>query len=307
MKEPRVYKTSPILLVFIVLLFVLFLGILLFAFGPNSLGFMIPLAVLSIFFFGAAFVALVSKTIVSDDEMVVQGLFGTKTLKWIEVGRVSGWGYAMKLHSRDEDVTMSISPRLPGYQEIIEFVGAKRPDLFSPLQYNEIRRGLAPFISVFLVTVIMVGVSVAFIFATMNDPNTSYTSYTPLLVFVGIVLVLASTTLSIPRSLTLDGAMMNLKYLFSEKNIRTDEINSIQLTYTQSRNGRHYFIAIYLSDRKTIRLTGLGISLPVAYLVLKNWHRGGFSNAPSIFQQSSTQPGTDKKNSDGVNEYYKWR
>ena len=307
MKEPRVYKTSPILLVFIVILFVFFLGILLFAFGPNSLGFMIPLAVLSLFLFGAAFVALVSKTIVSEEEISVQGLFGTKTLNWMEIGRVSGWGYAMKLHSRDEDVTISISPRLPGYQEIIEFVGSKRSDLFSPLQYNEIRRGLAPFISVFLVTFIMVGISVAFILATMNDPDTSFASYTPLLVFVGVVLVMATTTLSIPRSLTLDGNTLTLKYLLNEKSLRTDEINSIQLTYTQSRNGRHYFIALYLADRKTIRLTGLGISLPVAYLVLKNWHRGGSSNAPSMFQQSSTQQEPEKKNSDGVNEYYKWR
>ena len=278
MKEPRVYKTSPILLVFIVILFVFFLGILLFAFGPDSLGFMIPLAVLSLFLFGAIFVALVSKTIVSEDEIAVQGLFGTKSLKWMDVGRVSGWGYAMKLHSRDEDVTMSISPRLPGYQEVIELVGAKRPDLFSPLQYGEIRRGLSPFIGMFLVSLVLIGASVAFVLATMGDPDVTFSSYMPLLVFAGIVLVMFATTLSIPRSLTLDGNTMNLKYFFNEKSIRTDEIANIQLAYTQSRNGRHYYIALHLTDRKTIRLSGLGISLPVAYLVLKNWHRGSSGN-----------------------------
>lgn len=307
MKEPRVYKTSPILLVFVVILFVFFLGILLFAFGPNSLGFTIPLVVLSLFLFGAAFVAMVSKTTISEDEIAVQGLFGTKTLKWTDIGRVSGWGYAMKLHSRDEDVTMSISPRLPGYQEVIDLVGLKRPDLFSPLQYNEIRRGLAPFISMFLIAFILVSASVAFLLATINDPNASLASYMPLFVFVGIVLVMAATTLSVPRSLTLDGNTMTLKYLFNEKSIRTDEISNVQLAYTQSRNGRHYFIALYLMDRKTIRLSGLGISLPVAYLVLKNWHRGNSLGASNIFQQSPTQQEPDKKNSDGVNEYYKWR
>jgi len=307
MKEPRVYKTSPILLVFIVILFVFFLGVLLFAFGPNSLGFMIPLAVLSLFLFGAAFVALLSKTIVSEEEISMQGVFGTKTLKWTDVGRVSGWGYAMKLHSRDEDVTISISPRLPGYQEIIELVGYKRPDLFSPLQYNELRRGLAPFISMFLVTFILIGVSVAFILATMDDPNASLPSYMPLLVFIGIVLVMATTTLSIPRSLTLDGNTLTLKYLLNEKSLRTDEISSVQLAYTQSRNGRHYFIALNLTDRKTIRLSGLGISLPVAYLVLKNWRWGNSLNTPNMFQQPPSQTPPDKKDSDGVNEYYKWR
>jgi hypothetical protein len=274
MKEPRVYKTSPILLVFIAILFVFFLGILLFAFGPNSLGFMIPLALLSLFLFGAAFVAMASKTLVSEEEIAVQGLFGTKSLKWMDVGRASGWGYAMKLHSRDEDVTMSISPRLPGYMEVVDFIGSKRPDLFSPLQYNEIKRGLAPFISMFLITLIMVGVSVAFIIAVMDDPGASFSSLMPLLVFVGVVLVLAVSTLSVPRSLTLDGRTINLKYFFNEKSIRADEISHIQLAYTQSRNGRHYFIALHLTDRKTIRLSGLGISLPIAYLVLKNWHLG---------------------------------
>jgi hypothetical protein len=71
---------------------------------------------------------------------------------------------------------------------------------------------------------------------------------------------------------------MTLKYYFSEKTFRTDEVNSILLSYTQSRNGRHYFIALNLTDRKTIRLSGLGISLPIAYLVLKNWRWGGSGN-----------------------------
>lgn len=279
MKEPRVYKTSPILLVFIAILFIFFLGILLFAFGPGSLGFMIPLAVLSLFLFGAVFVALASKTVVSEDEIAVQGLFGTKDLKWMDVGRVSGRGYTMKLHSTDEDVTVKISPQLPGYMEVVEFIGSKRPDLFSPLQYSEIRRGLGPFISMFLVTFALLGGAIAFILATMNDPGVSLSSYIPLLVFVGIAFVMVVTTLSIPRSLTLEGRVMTLKYLLNEKTINADEVSHVQFTYTQSRNGRHYFIALHLTNRKTIRLSGMGISLPVAYLVLKNWHQGHSGNA----------------------------
>ena len=274
MKEPRVYKTSPILLVFIVILFMFFLGVLLFAFGPDSIGFMIPLTILSLFLFGAAVIALFSKTIVSEDEITIQGLLGTKSLKWTEIGRVSGWGYSMKLHNQDEDVTIAISPRLPGYQEVIDLVGAKRPDLFSPQQYSEIKRGIAPFLSMLLVTFMMIGVSIAFIVATMDDPNASFSAYMPLLVFVAVVLFFGAMTLSVPRSLTLEGNTMTLKYLFNEKILRADEIHSVQLNFTQSRNGRHYFIALHLANRKTIRLTGLGISLPVAYLVLKNWHQG---------------------------------
>ncbi|MBI2333633.1 MAG: hypothetical protein HYU84_16020 [Chloroflexi bacterium] len=281
MNEPRVYKTSPILLVFIAILFLFFLGILLFAFGPGSLAFMIPLAVLSFFLFGAAFVALASKTIVSDDEIAIQGLFGTKNLKWTEIARASGWGYSMKLHSRDEDVTVAVSPRMPGYQEVIEFVGSKRPDLFSPREYGEMRRGVGSLLGMFFIILIMVGVSIAFIFVTMESSDTSFSAYLPLLIFVGVVLFLAASVLSTPRSVTLDGNMMTLKYFFSEKIIRTDEVNSIQLSYTQSRNGRHYFIALNLINRKSIRISGLGISLPIAYLVLKNWRMNNTQGRPS--------------------------
>lgn len=279
MKEPRVYKTSPILLVFIAILFIFFLGILLFAFGPGSLGFMIPLAVLSLFLFGAVFVALASKTIVSEDEIAVQGLFGTKDLKWMDVGRVSGWGYTMKLHSTDEDVTVKISPQLPGYMEVVEFIGSKRPDLFSPLEYGEMKRGLAPFISMFLVVAALLAASGVFILTVINEPDVSLSSFIPLLVFVGIAFVMLATTLSIPRSLTLEGRALTLKYLLNEKTVNADEVSYVQFTYTQSRNGRHYFIALHLTNRKTIRLSGLGISLPVAYLVLKNWHQGYSGNA----------------------------
>lgn len=274
MKEPRVYKTSPVLLVFIVILFLFFMGILLFAFGPNLVGFMIPVAILALLLFGFIFVALVSKTLVSEDEIEIQGLLGSKTLKWTEIGRASGWGYTMRLHSRDEDVTVKVSPQLPGYEQVIDFIGTKRPDLFSPQEYGEMKRGLGPFISMFFVVFVLVVGSVVFILTTMNDPNVSLPSYMPLLVFMGIAFVMVAATLSIPRSLTLEGRTMTLKYLLKDKVINVDEISNIQFSYTQSRNGKHYFIALHMTNRKSIRLSGLGISLPVAYLVLKNWHRG---------------------------------
>lgn len=274
MKEPQVYKASPILLVFVVILFLFFMGVLLFAFGPNFAEIMIPAAIIALLLFGMIFAALASKTILSDDEIAIQGLFGAKELKWTEIGRASGWGDTMKLHSRDEDMTIKISPQFPGYEKVIDFIGAKRPDLFSPQEYSEMKRGLAPFISMFLVVFVLIGVVVGFVLTTINDPDTSLPAYLPLLVFIGIAFVMVSATLSIPRSLTLAGRTMTLKYLLKEKTVNVNEISHVQLSYTQSRNGKHYFIALHLTDRKTIRLSGLGISLPIAYLVLKNWHRG---------------------------------
>lgn len=272
MNEPRVYKTSPILLVMIVVLFVFLLGVLVFAFGPNPIGFMVPLVLFSLFLFGAIFVVLTSKTVISDDEITVQNLLGTKTLRWTEIGRASGSGYSIKLHSNNEDVTLAVSPRLPGYEQIIDFIGTKRPDLFSPQDYSEMRRGVVPYLGMVLFVLFMAGVAITFIFATLGDPDVTPSTYMPLFFIVAVVLFLVVTTLSVPRSLTLEGRTINLKYLFSEKTLNVDEIAFIQFGFTQSRNGKHYFIDLHLTDRKKIRITGLGTSLPIAYLVLKNWH-----------------------------------
>ena len=280
MKEPRVYKNSPILLVFIILLFMFFLGILLFAFGSNSIGFMIPLVAFSIFLFGAAFVSMASKTIVSDDEITVQGILGTKSINWVNVGRVSGWGYAMKLHSRDDDVTISISPRLPGYQEVIDFVGLKRPDLFTTQEYSSMKRGIVQYLLVGFGLLMMGGVAVAYMVAVMsNEETVTSSSFVPLLILAGFALIMVVTSLSGPQSINLEGNSVNLKYLFSEKSLQSNEIANVQLAFTQSRNGRHYFIALNLLERKTIRISGLGMSLPIAYLVLKNWHLGRSSGS----------------------------
>lgn len=80
MKEPRVYKTSPILLVFVGLLFIFFIGMLVLAFGATSFWIMGPFMIFFLFFFGWFFLVMASKTIVSDDEIAIQGLLGTKSI-----------------------------------------------------------------------------------------------------------------------------------------------------------------------------------------------------------------------------------
>lgn len=274
MNEPRVYKTSPLLFIIIIIFFLFLLGILVFVFGSDIAGFLIPLVIFTLITFGVVLVTLMSKTIVSNDEISVQKLFGAKTLRWTEISQVSGWGDRMKLQSRDEDVTISVSPRLPGYEDVIDTVGTKRPDLFSPLEHNEMRRSLSSYLGVFVVVIVLVGMSALFIFVTLSNSESSPVAYIPLLVIVAMTLFLVVMTLSAPRVLILEGRTMILKYLFSEKNINADEVRLIQLSYTQTRNGKQYFIAMRLTNGKNIRLSGLGMSLPITYLVLKNWHQG---------------------------------
>ncbi len=288
MKEPRVYRTSPALIVIVILMIVVLFGGIGFALGPEAIAFAAPYALIGLVLFAGFFAAQISKITLSDEEITVQNLLGAKTLRWTEIARASGWRYTLKLHNQDEDVALAVKPQLPGYEEIVEFIGTKRPDLFNPNEYSEMKRGLGVFVMVFLVVAVIVGVSVVFVYSTMYSPEASTVGYLPLLVFVVVAFILGGTVLSVPRSLILEGKVMNLKYLFSERNLRADEISQVQLSYTQSRNGKHYFIALHLADRRNIRLSGLGISLPVAYLVLKNWHRNHTQGQHANPRQLST-------------------
>jgi hypothetical protein len=88
-----------------------------------------------------------------------------------------------------------------------------------------------------------------------------------------IAAIFFGVAFSSPQSVTIDGRSLFIKYLFSEKTLPANEIASVGLSFTQTRNGKNYFVALNLMDKKIVRISGLNPSLPVVYLVLKNWHR----------------------------------
>lgn len=287
MNEPRVFKNSPAILVIIVLMFLVLMGGIVFSVGFEETTFLLPIAAFGLFIFGLIFVANAAKVVITDEEITAQNLFGSRTLRWSEIHRVSGRGYEIKLHNYDGDLTVHPSSGLPGYEQIVDLIGAKRPDLFSPQEYGEMRRGIMPFILMGLVILLILGAMVAFVIAALSSSDTPIVGLMPLAVFGFIVVFIGWMTLSIPQAVTLDGFSLNLKYLFSERAIRADEIKHIQFWYTQSRNGKHYFIALHLTNGKQVRLSGLGISLPIAYLVLKNWHQGNLHGQSANMRPTS--------------------
>ncbi|MBK9780645.1 MAG: PH domain-containing protein [Anaerolineales bacterium] len=272
MNEPHVFKNS----LFALIVLIIFLcscwrsslsGAALIRLFP-----MLPFAVLGILMFGAIFLSVSSKVILTDDEITTQSLFGSKSMRWSDIGRVSGRGFNIKLHDYNEDMTVTPSPGLPGYEEIIDILGSKRPDLFSSQEYGEMRRGLGPLALLMSVLLLLLGISLSFFLSIMDTSEAPFAGLIALLAFVLFAAFAAAMVFSIPNSLTLERNSLILKYVFSEKTLLADEIASVRLSFTQSRNGKQYFIALMLTNRKSIRISGLGISLPIAYLVLKNWH-----------------------------------
>lgn len=272
MNEPRVYKHSPFQFVVLILMFGFILVAMFFNMDLGDGSMLIPVAILLLVVI-ISITSLTQKTIISEDEISSQSLLGTKTLRWSEINRVSGRGYSIKLHNLDGDITVVPSPNLPGYEEVVESIGNKRPDLFNPREYDELKSGSFPLLAGLIFTVLFVGMFAGFGLLLYNSPDAAPVMIAPLIIFLVIIAVFVGMMFFRPRSLVLDGRSMSIKYFLSEKTLLADEIQSVQFTFQRSRNGKIYFVLLHLVNRKSVRISGLNPSLPVVYLVLKNWHK----------------------------------
>lgn len=267
MNEPRVYKNSSATLMLIAVFFIiLIVGITVGAVIDPIV--MILMGGFGIVVFLIVFFSVTSKATLSDDEITSQNILGSRTLRWTEIRRASGSGSGIKLSN--EDTTVSLNPQLPDYEEIVEIIGQKRADLFSTQEFSEMRRGLGSYFGFFIIILMFAGIGV-FYFSTANFSSDSLISMGFIALFLLIYLwgFLAS-----PQSLILENNNLQVKYLLGEKNFSANDVAGVFFTYTRSRRGgKRYYVAITAKDGKQIRVSGLNIGLPVAYLVLKNWHK----------------------------------
>lgn len=271
--EPRVYRQSPLQVVLMIVAFCV-LGIgLVISMGFVEFQYLLPaLGVLGVTFL----IALNSQTlkvIISDSEISTQSLLGVKSLRWTEISRVSGSGNGIKLHNFDGDVTLAPSSQLPGYEEIVETIGSKRPDLFEPLEYKEMKKSWPAWATIVIFAIFFIGMILGFIFTFINTPNSSAALFLPIGMSSILLIAFLAVILSAPQAVTLNGNSLLFKYLFSEKTVLADEVSSVSLSFIQTRNGKNYFVQLNLRNKKALKISSLGSGLPILYLVLKNWHR----------------------------------
>jgi len=271
--EPRIYRHPTSQFVILVLVFVvLAVGLISSWDKSTDISNFVIAALFAVIFLSSLYTMTV-KTIVSNDGISTQTILGTRTLNWTEINAVTGWGHSIKLKNMNGDVTVAPSPQLAGYEEVVEFIGSKRPDLFSPQEYSEMKRGFNLIIPMAGLAFALIGLLVAI--TTMQMLNSSFT---PVIVFAPLAFLIIALfaffwmSNTLPQSLTLEDRSLTLKYLFREKVIPANEIKSINLRYMQTRNGKNYFIAITFTNKKYIRISGLSPNLPVVFLVLRNWH-----------------------------------
>ena len=267
MNEPRVYKNSPATLILIAVFFIILIVSITVGAVINPIV-MIFVGGFGLLSFVIVFLSVSSKAMLSEDEITSQNILGSRTLRWTEITRASDSGNGIKLHS--EDTTVSLNSQLPGYEEIVDIIGAKRSDLFSAQEFSEMRRGLGSYLLSFIIFLMFAGIGVLY-FTTSNFSSDSLISMGFIAFFLFIFLW---SFLAGPQSVTLENNNLQIKYLLGEKNFVADEISGVFFTFTRSRRGgKRYYVAINLRNGKNISVSGMNIGLPVVYLVLKNWHK----------------------------------
>jgi hypothetical protein len=179
--EPRTYRHSSIQLILVIVL----LGILSISFlaAISQIGyiFLIPFALFLGIIFLTALYSMTQKTILSDDGISTHTIFGGKSLRWSEISRVSGRGHAIKLHNFDGDMMVVPSPQLPGYEEVVEWIGIKRPDLFNPLEYGEMKKNWLTLASLVVLTFSFVSVFVGLGISLSRSPRIPDIVFLPLI------------------------------------------------------------------------------------------------------------------------------
>jgi 4-amino-4-deoxy-L-arabinose transferase-like glycosyltransferase len=270
--EPRTYRRSPVQFILVFVVLVIFGISFLTTLSRSDYIALIPFGIIVGIAVVSTLYTMTQKTTISEDGISAQTFLGEKSLRWGEISRVSGRGNGIKLHNFDGDVTVVPSSQLPGYEEVVEWIGIKRPDLFNPLEYREMKRGTSMWVMLVVLMVALLGAGVAIGVLYLSEPGTPMNVFVPLIFIVVIFAIFFGITLSQPQSLTLDGRTLRVKYLSNEKTLLADEIESIDLRFSQTKNGKSYFILFTRKDKKTMRISGINPSLPIAYLVLKNWH-----------------------------------
>lgn len=207
---------------------------------------------------------------VSDNEIVTTRLLGTKSLPWLDISHVSMQGQALRLHSRDDDVVLSIDSQLDGYTEILDIIFRKRPDLFDAGGNEAMSRGLLGSIAAVGMGLAMIGISAVFVFYLAGEVET-FSIIIASVFFITGIFIITSWFLS-PQSILLENQTMVVLYILREATYSASDIHSITLVKRKTRNGYIYFVQANLKAGKPLKLSGFKLGNVLIYQILKRWH-----------------------------------
>jgi hypothetical protein len=270
MNKPRVYRHSPLdylwismatIPVGILIFFTIFLG--------NDLTLAAMIGVPFLFIMLHEILFLSNSVTVSDTEITTKNILSEKTLAWREIQRVIGSTASIKLKNFDGDVAISISPQTPGCEEIIESLGAQRPDLFASPEFNFMERRLTVSMILGLVMLVFLGRSS---YLNLQGESSYDSPWILYILFAVVIITFVATYLVSPKSIALEGNTLLIQYPFKETAWRANEIEAVQLRYANTRQ-KNFFVNVFLTCKKSVKIPSLGPGVIVTYLVLNGWHK----------------------------------
>lgn len=217
---------------------------------------------------GLIFAAVYSTSIVrvSEEGITTSRVFIPKSLRWAEIERVSMRGQSLRLHDRDEDITLSLDSQLEEYSEILDLIFSKRPDLFDVGEDDIMRRGLIASIFTIGFGLVMIGFSI-FLFFELRVSESFFA-----LIFTVLGLVAIVSWCLAPQSIVIEDQTIFVLYFFKEKSYSINDIASVSLEKTRTRNGFVYFAQLNLKTGKPVKLPGFNKGSKLIYQILKRWH-----------------------------------
>lgn len=265
------HSFGKIVWTFLIALFLGYINFNLFALGERNYF----LLLMAGYVFILAFLYATSNIRISNVGITTTRLWGSKTMGWSEIGRVSTHGQSIRLHNRDEDLILSIDSQLDDYKEIADIIFEKRPDLVDPrdkdMQSSSQFRG-----------VLTIGVGVLFIvigvflFFIIDEWERLFSLF-----FFGLGLFLILGWLFSPRSVLLENDNLLVLYMYKKVSYSANEISDVSLEKVWTKNGYLYFVQLHLKSERKIKLPAFNDSA-LMYQTLKNWHENAISKGTII-------------------------
>jgi hypothetical protein len=239
----------------------------LFAYFLRDANFFLIVVVLFVINLFVYFGYIASSVKISDEEIITNGLLGSKSLKWSEIEHVSTRRQSLRLHDRDGNVIMSLDAQLEGYIEILDEIFRKRPDLFDLREDNVLSRTIINHVVVIGFGLMLILFS-AFFYVVRDEDMV----WILIPVFLGSGLYVILSWFLSPQSIILENQTLFVKYLFKDTSYKGSDINSITLEKRRSRDGYIYFVQVNPKTSKPVKLSGFKQGSVLTYQILKRWH-----------------------------------
>lgn len=212
---------------------------------------------------------------VTDEEITVQKLFGTKSFRWDDVERVSRRGEYLFFHNRDGNATLSIGSQMNGYAELLDLFFKKHSRLFKAIESGFISRGRYDFLAILFFALLSIGLG-------LYSFRVSEWFYG--VVYVGCGIYALFIWPRIPQSITLLDDVLLVNYPFREVSYYARWIKEVTLGETKSWGQVSHFVKINLRMGNSISLSAFPHNGLLAYRSLKRWHEKAL--AKEIVQSS---------------------